>query len=331
MTKRIVSVTLDRILSVVQKSGANVEQDANGFSFRGKYRTRLNVLPVNHAAKNGSRVTNIVTIQTELPGFPLSGQGAEAGLSTLNMNAVMSAIVQDEQVTRLANRLSVFEGDDETWELLYTPMLSFAVVSQSDAFFETVRRRAASSKGDRGEGLMLPAGDEPSYWGAADFDVAQRLLDREGFLANSDATGLAAEFAWDEGAISQMERFFGRQPGRTSLLKLTTDETHPGAGNGLFCRLTLPVSYPAEALPVAACRLNLLELRATDAPPFLGAWCVDPETLSLTFVTFWPNLIYRPGSAASLTVWMMARSEFAKTWIETDPVLYALGDRGRGR
>jgi hypothetical protein len=176
---------------------------------------------------------------------------------------------------------------------------------------------------------VLPEAHATSPWGARDFDVAQELLDRIGILANSDATGLTAEFPWDEGAVSHVEGFLGGSQGRTSLLRLTTTERHPALGNGLLCRLTLPVSYPEELLARAACRLNLLELVAIDAPPFLGAWTVDPETLSLTFVTFWPNLLYRPGVVANLTTWMMARSERAKRWTEVDTTLCALAREGR--
>jgi hypothetical protein len=321
------SVPLDEIIGLTKKFGIAVERDATGFSFpaRGS-RTRLNVRPVDHEAIDGSRVTDVVTIHTDLPGFPLAGSGAERGLSALNMNAVMSALVPREQVVRLVNRLSVFEREHECWNL-YIPMLGFAIVSQSDAFYRTARR-VASPKDDRLEGTMLPDSDKPSRWDAQDFEAAQELLDRHGILANSSATGLTAEVAWDEGAVSQIERFFGRQPGRTSLLRLTAKERHPALGTGLLCRLTLPVSYPEETLPKAACRLNLLEVAAIEAPPFFGAWTVDPETSSLTYVTFWPNLLYRRGVAANLTSWMVARSHLAKRWTEVDPALCALAREG---
>jgi hypothetical protein len=318
------SVPLDEIVGLIETFGIAVERDETGFSFQARFnRTRLNVRPVDQTASDGSRVTDVVTIHTDLPEFPLAHLGAERGLSALNMNAVMSALVSMRrgQVTRLVNRLSVFEGDHECWKL-YTPMLSFAAVSQSDAFYQTVKQADPSQ--DHGDTEVLPEANSGSPWDASDFDQAQELLDRVGVLAFSDATGLSAELLWDEGTVSHMERLFAGGGGRTSLLRLTTTERHPALGGGLLCRLVLPVSYPEETLPKVACRLNLLELVAIDASPFFGAWTVDPETRSVTFVSFLPNVLYRCGVVANLTSWAIARNQRAKRSTEVDTTLCTL-------
>jgi hypothetical protein len=326
-SRRISSVPLDNILATVQRLIPEVDREEHGFSFRGRFgTTHLHVRSLDHMAKMGRRITDVVTISTDIADFPVPQGGAEDGLSALNRNAALSALVlmRRGESTVLVTRLSAFEGDDEAWNL-YTPMLALAAVYQSECFVQTMLRLGPSRKIDDTE--VLPEGNAASPWGALDFDLAQELLDRGGVLANSDATGLTAEFPWDEGAVSHVEGFLGGPLGRTSLLRLTTTERHPALGNGLLCRLSLPVSYPEHSLAHAACRLNLLELVAIDAPPFLGAWTVDNDTSSLTFVTFWPNLLYRPGVVANLTTWVVARNERAKRWTEVDTTLAREGDQ----
>ena len=103
----------------------------------------------------------------------------------------------------------------------------------------------------------------------------------------------------------------GGERKRTSLLMLKTEERHPCLGNGLFCRLVLPISYPLEKAAEVVHRLNRLELAATDAPPFFGAWCVEPKSGMPTFVCFWPNALYAPGTSTNIAVWMGHRSRIA--------------------
>jgi hypothetical protein len=327
--KRTSSVPLDDILATVQRLIPDVHREDHGFSFRGRLgTTHLHVRPVYHKAKDGSRITDVVTITTDVTEFPIPAVGTEANLAALNMSAVLSALllVRRGETPVLVSRLSAFEGDDEAWNL-YTPILAFAAVYQSEVFVQTILRADPSRAADD-DSEVVPEAHAASPWGAREFDLAQDLLERIGILANSDATGLTAEFPWDKGAVSHMEGFLGGPLKRTSLLRFTTTERHPALGNGLLCRLTLPVSYREDQLARAACRLNVLELVAIDAPPFLGAWTVDPETQSLTFVTFWANLLHRPGVVANLTTWMMARSQIAKRWTEVDATLCALAREG---
>jgi hypothetical protein len=321
MDKRASSVLLQDIFDQVHKLIPGVEREPHGFSFRGRLgTTHLIVRPVSHTAKDGPRITDVVTIKTDITDFPIPEGGAVATLSALNMNSALSALMQLRrgESTVLVSRLSAFEGDYEAWTL-YTPMLCFAAAFQSEFFCKTILC-ALPSEDHQGDTEVLPEGNAASPWDVHDFGAAQGLLDRIGVLASSGATGLTAEFPWNTGAISQMERFIKGRPagGRTSLLTLTTTERHPALGGGLLCRLTLPVSYPEEQLARAACRLNVLEAAAIDTPPFLGAWTVDPETSSLAFVTFWPNVLCRPGVAANLTIWMMARSKTARRWTQVE-------------
>ena len=102
---------------------------------------------------------------------------------------------------------------------------------------------------------------------------------------------------------------------RTSLLQLTTLEAHPRIGNGLFCRLELPLKMSDEEAAETASRFNLLEYAALDSPPFFGSWCSSPQSGRVTYVSFWPNLLFHPGTAAMVASWMEHRSAQAYQWI----------------
>ena len=78
----------------------------------------------------------------------------------------------------------------------------------------------------------------------------------------------------------------------------------------------LPVNYPFEKAAEAVHRLNQLEHAAMDAPPYFGAWGVEPNSGMPTFVCFWPNALYAPGTSTNIAVWMAHRSRIAKTWLE---------------
>ena len=212
------------------------------------------------------------------------------------------------------SRLSCFENDDEAWGL-YVPMIAFAAISQSDAFLRFLSTQLIGSDAD--PECVFVRTDEPSRWGEGDFELTQDRLDQFGIFANGGEGGLTAEFPWDSGAVSSMDWLVsGGERKRTSLLTLATEERHPCLGHGLFCRLVLPVNYSFErAVEVVHC-LNQLELAAVDAPPFFGAWCVSPSSGMLTFVCFWPNMLYAHGTSTNIAVWMGHRSQIAKTWIE---------------
>lgn len=318
------SVPLDDIAELTERLGVSVEREPNGLSIQGMLgTTRLQVRPSNHSGSPVGRVAEIVTIHTDLPEFPLGGDGEDERLSTINRHAATSALVamRRGEVVRLVSRLSIFEDDHQCWRL-YTPLLVFGMRFQSELFDRTIVDLLKPPGVPQYEPLY--ASGEQSRWYGDEIDTAKSALDRMGLFVNAEPDSLTCEFPWDEGAYSQMASLFGVETeggGRTSLLRMTTEESHPSLGNGLLCRLTLPVSFPPDLAAEAACRLNLLELLGVDAPPFFGAWCAAPGTGDLTFVTFWPNAFYQEGSGANLAVWMLARTEVAKRWVKTDTVL----------
>jgi hypothetical protein len=77
--------------------------------------------------------------------------------------------------------------------------------------------------------------------------------------------------------------------GETSLLTVTTRESHPQLGNGALIELTLPVRFPEQDGPRFAGELNRRELESRTRSHFLGTWCWHDEFLRC--VTFLPNVL----------------------------------------
>ena len=84
------------------------------------------------------------------------------------------------------------------------------------------------------------------------------------------------------------------------------------AGNGLFYRLDLPLAFADEEARKWAVRLNCIEAESHDTPPLFGAWCTMPNTGTLSFTGFWPNVMYVSGTASNIAFWSWARSRFAR-------------------
>lgn len=309
---------LEAIIELIESGIGSVSREPDGVSFDGSIgTTRIRVTPIDVDAVDRAKITNVISIVTELPELPIASE--DAPLAVCNMGAAFSAAIRNEETGRidLVSRLSCFEGDDEAWSL-YVRMVAFAAMFQSDIFLKFLSQQLSGSDIEvEGE---FAGGDEPPPWGAEDFQLTQERLDQIGIFANGGEGGLTAEFPWDAGAVSQMENLItGGERKRTSLLLLKTEENHPCLGNGLFCRLALPISYPFERAAEVVHHLNRLELAATDAPPFFGAWCAEPNSGTPTFVCFWPNALYAPGTATNIATWMMHRSRIAKTWVDGGP------------
>ena len=94
---------------------------------------------------------------------------------------------------------------------------------------------------------------------------------------------------------------------------------HPVAGNGLFYKLSLPLSLDEEQMVDAANVLNLFETTGVDVPPSIGAWCASEDGGYLSYVGFWPNYMYRYGTVANIASWCRVRSKIARQ---------VLGNRG---
>ncbi len=238
-TKASSVVPLEVIAELIEGEVGQIQGESGGIFFDGTVgTTHIRVTAVDVYTIDREKVANVISIVTELPELPIPS--TDEALAAFNMGAGFSAAIRDEETgcIKLVSRLSCFEGDDEAWRL-YVPMIAFAAMSQSHTFLKFLAQQLIKS--DAEPESVFARADEPPRWGAEDFQLTQEWLDQFGIFANGGEGGLTAEFPWDAGAVSSMDWLVsGGERKRTSLLTLTTAESHPCLGNGLFCRLVLP-------------------------------------------------------------------------------------------
>ena len=104
----------------------------------------------------------------------------------------------------------------------------------------------------------------------------------------------------------------------TSLLTFNSSTVHPTMGSGLFCKLELPLHFEEHELVFFANKLNQVEYESVDAPPFFGAWCSHLDSGRLCHITFWPNVLYQPGTVLNLAVWMFFRNRQSVAFISNN-------------
>ena len=267
-------------------------------------RTTISVEPINVDTWDGHRVTECITIRTPLTSFKLFD---EERYSTINAFATTGAIARDATGNdAIVSRLPLYEGDEVALAELYVPLIGYAALLQVIGPVSGLLYMQGRKEEVRPEDASLPDWNEPSCWDAREFECAEERLSLTGAYANSGASGLTVEFPWEQGAISSIVG------DRTSLLRLSANQAHPAAGNGLLYRLELPMLFEDdEARHWAAC-LNRIEAESIDTPPLFGAWCTMPGSGAVSFVGFWPNVMYRPGTATNIAFWSWARSRFAR-------------------
>ena len=295
---------LRRIATIAQGDETAVFGDREISFQNGGERTTISAAPINVDTVDGLRITDIITIHTPLTSFKLFD---EKHYAFINIFATTGAIVRDaDGEDAIVSKLPLFESDDEALADLYTPLIADAarlqVIGPYCGFYHADGRKEEYDAAT----LALPYWDEPSYWGADEFECTAERLRHSGTFANAGTTGLTVEFPWEQGAVSAIAG------DSTSLLEICADVPHPAAGNGLFYRLRLPLNLSDDEARSLAARLNRAELEGVDTPPFFGAWCTLPESGTLSFTGFWPNLLYRPGTATNIAFWSWARSRFAR-------------------
>jgi len=267
-------------------------------------RTTISVEPIDIDTWDGQRITECVTIRTPLTRFKLFD---EQRYTFINIFATTGAVVRnEEEQDAIISRLPLFEGDDVALADLYTPVIANAACMQvvgPVCGFYYLQSERAQVQADK---IALHDWDSPSRWGASEFQHAEDLLRQAGAYANGGEGGLTVEFPWEAGAISAIAGEC------TSLFQVRADQPHPSAGNGLFYRLDLPVNFSDDDARQWAVRLNRIEAESLDTPPFFGAWCTMPQSGTLSFAGFWPNLMYKPGTVSNIAFWNWARSRFAR-------------------
>jgi len=129
--------------------------------------------------------------------------------------------------------------------------------------------------------IVKADGEGPSRW-AGDEMVATLAPVQElpiVTLATGDETGVTIEVPYRQ---------------TTALIQLDTAEAHPGLGNGMVVRLSLPGA--AGPGPEWAAMRNRQELESLTRSHFVGSW-VGSASFA-TFVSFYPNLLARTSMGA---------------------------------
>jgi hypothetical protein len=144
-------------------------------------------------------------------------------------------------------------------------------------------------------------------WKSISFSQATAMLNESGAFANGDETGLTAEFPFDHGAISAGDVLNEGFSKRTSLLQIQREE-HPNLGEGLLCRLELPLLVEDSEARRLAMSLNRMEATTDDWPPFLGAWTSRPKSGRPTFVSFWSDSFANKIGVETIARWMADRA-----------------------
>ena len=148
---------------------------------------------------------------------------------------------------------------------------------------------------------FTPAGQHPSRWeGNTQWKELERAMDRQALHFESDHhSRINAGFGW---AIQR-----DGQP-QVSSLSISTNEPHPQFGNGLMCRLKLPVKLPDARVAHTAMELNNMERKEWLRCQFMGSWCFDNGELE--FECFVPNGCYHSDILEAVSLSMAIRAEW---------------------
>jgi len=154
------------------------------------------------------------------------------------------------------------------------------------------------------ERLYAPEGRKPTPFTPADFARAAQMKPAPWSKVTSDDGAL--------NAVLNAERY----PSGTGLLFATGSQRHPQLGSGLLVLLRIPTSFEKD-LALALCHeLNLAEAHAWEIPYCFGAWCPQPDSPDLAYVTFFPTAVCRPGFIEAMSVQMAARAMWARGQLE---------------
>ena len=268
-------------------------------------RTSITASEVDLVAIDGLRISERIDIRTPLP--EVFTELTLEQIAVANAMATTGAIVidPDEGGAVLVSTLPVFEVDTVALKDLYTPVVANGALVQLYGPIAAAQMMNEPRENEP-EHRNIPGRDDPSYWDENEFLYAKDRLRQAGIYCNAGETGLTAEFAWEEGACSAM------LGDCTSLFRLQNDMPHPVAGNGLFFKLDLPITLESAQLAECANYLNVFEAKGVDTPPFFGAWCSQLSNRTLTYAGFWPNCMYKRGTAANIASWCSIRSRIAR-------------------
>jgi hypothetical protein len=258
---------------------------------------------------DGCRVLEIAEARSELP-ESLHDFTSET-MAVFNTVAALGALLRDPAsgwpvIVSRAPLLAEEEGSLGHYGML----LHAAALSHPE---QLVTAFMLAEEGGVRPGVAYPRRPEgePSPWPAADFEQAAASMRRRGYAVSASATGLEAELDWPSTGEPG-----GTGPRCPSELVFSTNEPHPLLGDGLRCRLGLPLEFRSKERVIQLINaLNLLETQAMDAPPLFGAWCQVPHRNRIAWVSFLPDSLRAPNLVANLAAWTVNRHWFARELI----------------
>lgn len=291
----------------MEEWGISVHSTKSGLEWHdGLGRSEIRVEARNAVTRDGLKIVGLVSFR-HIFNRSLQHLITLDRVATWNRLATLSAISQvpDTGQYALQNRVTLYQGDEDAWQRIHTPMLAMESYLQPRALLYTVYGRAAEAGS-----LAFAQDDRAPVYTANDFMEVKQYCREGGLYANAGETGIVFEIPWDEGAVSSPY-------GRTFLCQLSIDSDHPVLGKGLLSTLRIPINFAGteEAIAMAA-KLNAWELQSLDMPPFYGAWCLDPAGTSPAYGMFLPRSLCFPGMPIVIARWMIARAPLARSVIQ---------------
>jgi len=158
--------------------------------------------------------------------------------------------------------------------------------------------------------LYVPEGQKSSRWqGSDEFEsIAENFGRSDMCFGSGDPGGLT------------LETPFGND---SFLIRLFTDQKHPQLGNGLLATLQVPYFPERAEAERAVVHFNFLESISFTFFPIFGGWQLHEtgdECVGPAFSSFVPNILYQPGLATNMALWMLGRARWIKDqfWPEVE-------------
>ena len=256
-----------------------------------------------------------VNARTDLVRDVEGGAGTLRTIDTLNGLSAGSALVLDRATGTIASVASMWVHEDSRdWVARAFSVIAAIQVAQAQQqaamLAPLVGGEMAVSQhprsGPRSEpdemlsllDVVEADGHGPSRWSGVEMLAALEQVRELPIvtLASGDVSGMAIEVPYRQ---------------TSALIQLDTREAHPGLGNGMVARLSLPGD--AGPGPEWAAMRNQQELSTSTRSHFLGSWVGSADFA--TFIAFYPNMVAR----TSMGVVNVAISTINRAmWIATD-------------
>ena len=248
--------------------------------------------PVKEA--HDTNLQAIITIKTYLPEAFNRFLNVAPVRDSMNSMATFAALTQDEKGFYLGSRLTIYE--DETGWPVYFPLLLYSLIVTNEIFNHSVRIQLGQDK---------PIQDQ-SVWTPEDFELTKSYMDQL-CVCTTGPTGFTAEFGLGSEDICAIA---GHE---TALWAMSSKDTHPALGGGLFCLLQLPMSFENEQLLKILNILNTAEMAPNDLPPHFGAWTTGQRGNNPAYVSFLPNIMHSEAKNihVNMSIWANQRVQFA--------------------